>query len=589
MGLHRLQSMSWIRAFRSRARVFPVLMASLLFLVACGGGGSSSGNRDEPESELSAPSGFSATAGDARVVLDWSGVPGATSYNLYHSTSPGTASSGQLISGITGDTYTHTELTNNTTYYYVVRAVGTADAESEPSPEVSATPLDGTPATDSLLNEADLAGAEDSETRYSFEVPNGAVSLLVRTSGGTGDVDLVVVGPGSEECTGLEFGNTESCEFTDPAPGGWEAYLLGWEAYQGVQLEVLIQTDTAEENDNPEDGITSPTGLTASAGSSEVVLNWSSVADADEYCVYVSESADIHPDSGASYDIDLSTCIATAATGYTVRNLTNGTQYFFVVTAKDGGVESAASSEVTATPAAPVTAVRPLNDTGTDWCASVTDANLSCPVAGFAGQDGDQGRDARVRAGDIDKIGGGVAGFDFTKLDAAGDPLAASATQWSCVRDNHTGLIWEVKTNDDGFRDRDHVYTWYNPDSSSNGGWAGSETSSLCTRSSCNTLSYVQEVNAQNLCGAGDWRMPTRNELLGIVYNDQYVEGESNPAIDQDYFRNAPIFSEWYWSSSPHTGSSSGNVAWTVNFNDGSATDGGKGSSRHIRLVRTGQ
>ena len=61
-------------------------------------------------------------------------------------------------------------------------------------------------------------------------------------------------------------------------------------------------------------------------------------------------------------------------------------------------------------------ATRPLNDTGIDWCADVSQNNLDCPVQGYEGQDGDHGRDALARKGQLQKIGGGAAGFDFTKL-----------------------------------------------------------------------------------------------------------------------------------------------------------------------------
>lgn len=59
----------------------------------------------------------------------------------------------------------------------------------------------------------------------------------------------------------------------------------------------------------------------------------------------------------------------------------------------------------------------------------------------------------------------GHAGFSFTKLDANGNELLANATDWSCVKDNVTGLIWEVKqggngtVGDEGLHDADDTYT----------------------------------------------------------------------------------------------------------------------------------
>ena len=214
-----------------------------------------------------------------------------------------------------------------------------------------------------------------------------------------------------------------------------------------------------------------------------------------------------------------------------------------------------------------------LNDTGIDWCANGSANNLACPVSGYEGQDGEYGRDALARSGQLAKVGGGAAGFDFTKLDASGNALPESASEWSCVRDNHTGLIWEVKSTDGGPRDKDNTYTWYNPDSSTNGRSAG-------TQGSNNTYKYVNDVNAQGLCGASDWRMPTRKELLSIVHN-----GRINPSIDQDYFPNTEA--NWFWSSSPYAIDSS--YASHVNFSLGGAGSSSKSDLLRVRLVRAGQ
>ncbi|HFG1779551.1 TPA: DUF1566 domain-containing protein [Vibrio cholerae] len=224
-----------------------------------------------------------------------------------------------------------------------------------------------------------------------------------------------------------------------------------------------------------------------------------------------------------------------------------------------------------------------LNDTGIDWCADGGQNNLDCPVQGYEGQDGDHGRDALARSGQLQKIGGGAAGFDFTKLDNSGNPLPASASEWSCVRDNHTGLIWEVKqpAGSGGLRDANHYYTWYNPDNSTNGGDAGKQNGGSCQGSACDTYAFVNAVNSQGLCGASDWRLPSVNELLSIVHN-----GRFEPAIDQSYFPHTPQY-HWYWSSSPYAGYSY--YAWDVDFGSGGVGYDGKDNGDRVRLVRAGQ
>ncbi len=225
-----------------------------------------------------------------------------------------------------------------------------------------------------------------------------------------------------------------------------------------------------------------------------------------------------------------------------------------------------------------------LNDTGITQCANGSQNGQSCPQNGFPRQDAETGRDAQNTAGTLQKAGGGSAGFDFTKLDSNGDPLDASAASWDCVRDNVTGLIWEVKTDDAGLRDKDWTYTWYNTDSNTNGGNAGSTGGATCGGSlaNCNTQAYVAAVNALDpaLCGYSDWRMPSREELRSIVDYSKL-----SPAIDTHYF--PATVATWYWSASPYAPDSDG--AWVVSFGDSSCGTGDKGSNFAVRLVRGGQ
>ena len=83
-------------------------------------------------------------------------------------------------------------------------------------------------------------------------------------------------------------------------------------------------------------------------------------------------------------------------------------------------------------------------------CQLLTDSNGD-PVP--TNQDGVSGRDINF-PNDED----GRKGFSFTKLDAAGLALSSSVSQWSCVKDNVTGLVWELKTDDGGLHDKDDTY-----------------------------------------------------------------------------------------------------------------------------------
>lgn len=90
-----------------------------------------------------APTGLTATAGDASVALSWNASDGATSYNIYRSTTAGGEGSTPLISGITSSSYTDNSVTNGITYYYEASATNSAGT-SQVSNEASATPTTST-------------------------------------------------------------------------------------------------------------------------------------------------------------------------------------------------------------------------------------------------------------------------------------------------------------------------------------------------------------------------------------------------------------------------------------------------------------
>jgi hypothetical protein len=239
-----------------------------------------------------------------------------------------------------------------------------------------------------------------------------------------------------------------------------------------------------------------------------------------------------------------------------------------------------------------------LNDTGVTLCGDYAyggsgnnNNNLDCggadpdgdPIP--PGQDAVHGRDALAAAGALAKTGGGHAGFDFTRIDGDGNELPESAAEWSCVRDNVTGLMWEVKTDDGGLHDWDWTYTWYEPDGSRNGGFAGYQNGGSCGETGgCDTHAYVEAVNAAGWCGHDDWRMPTVDELSGIASLDRHT-----PAIDAAWFPRTKPYADWfaYWSSSPVAGL--GGSAWYVDFGNGSDYWLSKSYGSYVRLVRGGQ
>ncbi|MEM7705033.1 MAG: DUF1566 domain-containing protein [Pseudomonadota bacterium] len=224
-----------------------------------------------------------------------------------------------------------------------------------------------------------------------------------------------------------------------------------------------------------------------------------------------------------------------------------------------------------------------LNDTGATSCADDSAADLPCgpQTAAYPGQDAEFGRDVEL-PDDSD----GRAGFSMTRLDEFGEPLDEAepdfaSTPWRCVRDEVTGLIWEVKTDDGMLRDSGWTYSWFDSSLPASGLLQGFENGGSCSDSAnCDTEKYVAAVNSQTLCGASDWRLPTRTELLGLV---DFGADPMGVVMLGTYFPHGAR--DRYWAG--NSNSFSDVTAWSVFFGSGSSLPTSKFEARRIRLVRS--
>jgi hypothetical protein len=201
---------------------------------------------------------------------------------------------------------------------------------------------------------------------------------------------------------------------------------------------------------------------------------------------------------------------------------------------------------------------------------------------------------------------------DYTRLGSDGRSLPiqtatwnatgnnADGTRWECVKDNQSGLIWEVKSTHDASALRHYTatFTWFNSDSSTNGGSAGTEidgNAAVCNGvsdlSKCNTQAYKTAVRAlptgQALCGFRDWRMPSLDELISIR-----LFGVGSPAINSASFPdiNLNVLNGGVWSSSSVVDLSYLlNNARFVAFSGGIGDSTDKYNAKAVRLVRSGQ
>ena len=231
------------------------------------------------------------------------------------------------------------------------------------------------------------------------------------------------------------------------------------------------------------------------------------------------------------------------------------------------------------------------NDTGLTTCNDGTSAG-ACPVVNHPGQDAESGRD--VTANDDSD---GHAGFSFTKISRSGEPLDGSATNWACVQDNVTGLLWEKPTPRNAFIDTSvNTYSWYNLDASRNGGDSGTRNGGACSSSGlCDTQHYVDSINSSNLCGYSDWRVPSITELQDLVNYGQ----ASDYALVSAYFPASVTVGDLetnfdryaYWSSSSVAGSATKAWAMKIQIDPNSdslflSSSASKSDAKRLLLVR---
>jgi fibronectin type 3 domain-containing protein len=309
--------------------LFVVTLAAASFgltgCVAAGGNGTSGGSGSKVTIPPT-PSGVTAAPGNAQVVLTWSASSGATSYHIKRATVSGGPYT--QVAASNGTTYTDTALTNGTKYFYVASALNSA-GESANSAEVSATPTAPLTIPPAPAGLTPIAG--NTQINLTWSASTGATGYHVKRATVSGGPYTQIAAP-----------TTPS--YVDTALTNGTKYFYVVSALNSAGESA----NSAEVSATPVAPITVPSvpaGLTATAGNAQVSLSWSASTGATSYHVKRATM------SGGPY----SQISAPTAASYVDAGLTNGTKYFYVVSAVDSAGESANSAEVNATPAAPVT------------------------------------------------------------------------------------------------------------------------------------------------------------------------------------------------------------------------------------------
>jgi fibronectin type 3 domain-containing protein len=197
--------------------------------------------------------------------------------------------------------------------------------------------LSHTGSTSLLVNLAPPASltatAGNAQVSLSWPASVGASSYSVKRATVSGGPYVTVGCPttASYTDTGLQNGTTY--------------YYVVSGVYTGGPDAGGASADSAEASATPQGPPPPPTGLTATPGNTQVTLSWNASSGATSYNI---KRATV---SGGPYTTVNPSSIST--TSYTNTGLTNGTTYYYVVTAVNSAGESGNSSEVSTTPGPP--------------------------------------------------------------------------------------------------------------------------------------------------------------------------------------------------------------------------------------------
>ena len=242
-----------------------------------------------------------------------------------------------------------------------------------------------------------------------------------------------------------------------------------------------------------------------------------------------------------------------------------------------------ATFSVTATGTGPLTYQWKKNGINITGGAGATTRTYTTPAMGYAGNGAEYSVVVSNSAGSVTSSSARLTVNKTTTLQSYGQVANASDGLYDkteCVQDNNTGLVWEGKTASPATtRLGTSTYTNYDDANSAQkrSGATYVNPAQADIDASTNSIGYKNSVNTSALCGYTDWRMPTKEELQGIVASSGI------PKIDTTWFPNTRA--SFYWSSSPYVGYSSG--ALVVYFYDGDGYDLNRGSGNgYVRLVR---
>ncbi|EMS69818.1 S-layer homology domain-containing protein [Ruminiclostridium cellobioparum] len=337
--------------------------------------------------------------GDSHVVIGWNPVADAEGYKVFSGTVSGIYDTELGTAGSLTNSYDATGLVNGKKYYFAVKAVS-GSIERSYSREVMAQPRASAAGVPEILS----AAAGDGGVKISWSPVEGAAGYKIYADTiymSTADVNTtaMITNTTSGAIDIADGGSTSPgaiyLDNVDGAAGGHLIQYVDGATYEyNIQdltngtLYYLAVTAVNAYGESPlsnqamavPTGIPAPPdGVSAAAGSSEIVLTWNNVPGADSYKIYKSETSEVYGAASATVD---GTVLSYRASG-----LTGGKTYYFVIRAVNEYGVSRNSNEISAVVAAVPGAPTGVSATAGNGSATISftppEDNGGSPITGY--------------------------------------------------------------------------------------------------------------------------------------------------------------------------------------------------------------
>ena len=268
-----------------------------------------------------APTSLTRINGNRQGSLTWAAVDGAVGYKVFRRTES-SAWSSDPVGMSAGTIFNDTELTNGTTYYYIVAAVNETGTGAWASSEVDIIPTENK----HLMPTNVMIFPGNTQATVTWDPVVGATNyrIYVSESSGGPSVKTGATNNGKSSFTATGLTNGRAYYFRVRTYSPYSAYSAEVSTTPSVALPLA------------------PTSLTRINGNTQGTLTWAAVDGAVGYKVFR------RTESSAWSSAPVGTPIGTI---YTDTGLTNGTTYYYIVSAvNETGTGAWASSEEDITP-----------------------------------------------------------------------------------------------------------------------------------------------------------------------------------------------------------------------------------------------